>query len=37
MVGNEKETIETADFYALKWKFHGVDVNSDIKTIFEVL
>ncbi|KAF6020457.1 hypothetical protein EB796_021231 [Bugula neritina] len=34
---NQKERIECADFYALKWKFHGVNVNSSIKALLDVL
>ena len=38
MVGaNEKERIESADFYALKWKFHGVNVNCNMRKVLEVL
>ena len=33
----EKERIESADFYALKWKLHGVNVNTPVRTILEVL
>lgn len=34
---HQKEKIECADFCALEWKFHGVNVNPDIRRILESL
>ena len=33
----EKEKVETADFSALKWKLHGVNVNPQVRRVLEVL
>ena len=37
MKDHKKEKIESADFCALDWKFHGLHVNPDIRKLLEAL
>ena len=34
---HKKETIESADFCALEWKFQGINVNPPMREILKIL